>query len=296
MDYPISVPGVGLVDGKFVDEDQVTGTPGSLIPAAWGNAVTDELLNILARSGIAPSEAQFDQLAKAIFDSPTFGANAKGATAPQFDSSLSLVTTAFLQRALGSYRTAGGLASGAVISAANIGGVYQPAEGGTVLFPTPNSLNLPLGASVTIMMQGRVAATINGTGGATFATNVNGANSFSLVSGQVVTLSVHSGTEWAVLNHLQYDASFSSSLTANGSQKLPGGFLLKWATYSGLTANTTTTKTRPSAFPTALLCESITSVGGSAANVGANGSNATQVSIRCETLVPTSVFVISIGI
>ena len=40
MDFPKSVPNIGLVDGQFVDENVSTGTPGSLIPSAWGNAVT----------------------------------------------------------------------------------------------------------------------------------------------------------------------------------------------------------------------------------------------------------------
>lgn len=66
MDYPISVPGVGLVDGKFVDENQVTGTPGSLIPAGWGNAVTDELLGVLAEAGVVPDEADNGQLRASI--------------------------------------------------------------------------------------------------------------------------------------------------------------------------------------------------------------------------------------
>ena len=66
MDYPKSVPGVGLVDGQFVDEDQVTGTPGSLIPASWGNAVTDELRAVIEAAGLAPSEMDNAQLLAAI--------------------------------------------------------------------------------------------------------------------------------------------------------------------------------------------------------------------------------------
>lgn len=66
MDFPKSVPGVGLVDGKFVDENQTTGQAGSLIPSAWGNAVTEELLNVILAAGLEPSEEQQDQLLKAV--------------------------------------------------------------------------------------------------------------------------------------------------------------------------------------------------------------------------------------
>ncbi|MGY2289107.1 hypothetical protein ACW9H6_04115 [Pseudomonas sp. SDO528_S397] len=66
MDYPKSVPSVGLVNGKFVDENPVTGTPGSLIPASWGNGVTAEILNVLAAAGIVPDELKTDQLAQAL--------------------------------------------------------------------------------------------------------------------------------------------------------------------------------------------------------------------------------------
>ncbi|WP_347815292.1 hypothetical protein [Pseudomonas sp. GD04158] len=67
MDYPKSVPGVGLVDGQFVDEDQVNGTPGSLIPAQWGNDVTEEILNVVREVGDEPDEAQKNQLVGSIW-------------------------------------------------------------------------------------------------------------------------------------------------------------------------------------------------------------------------------------
>jgi hypothetical protein len=66
VDYPISVPSVGLVGGKFVDEDPVAGTPGSLIPSAWGNAVTDEILNVIIEAGLTPDEENNAQLKEAI--------------------------------------------------------------------------------------------------------------------------------------------------------------------------------------------------------------------------------------
>lgn len=66
MDFPKSVEGVGLVDGQFVDEDKATARPGSLIPAKWGNDVTNELLSVIKAAGLAPSEEQSNQLLAAI--------------------------------------------------------------------------------------------------------------------------------------------------------------------------------------------------------------------------------------
>ncbi len=66
MDYPKSVPSVGLVNGKFVNEDAVEGLPGSLIPAAWGNSVTDELLYVVKSAGLEPNETDATQLLQAI--------------------------------------------------------------------------------------------------------------------------------------------------------------------------------------------------------------------------------------
>lgn len=66
MDYPRSVPSSGLVDGRFADENPLTGTPGSLIPATWGNGVTEELLNVIRAAGMVPSESESDQLLKAL--------------------------------------------------------------------------------------------------------------------------------------------------------------------------------------------------------------------------------------
>jgi hypothetical protein len=66
VDFPKSVPGVGLVNGKFIDEDSLAATPGSLIPSAWGNLITQELLNVIEGAGLDPDEADNTQLKVAI--------------------------------------------------------------------------------------------------------------------------------------------------------------------------------------------------------------------------------------
>lgn len=66
MDYPKSVPNVGLVSGKFADENPATGVVGSLIPSVWGNSVTDEVIAVIQDSGLVPDEFKFNQLSAAI--------------------------------------------------------------------------------------------------------------------------------------------------------------------------------------------------------------------------------------
>lgn len=75
MDYPKSVPGVGLSNGKFVDDNPITGAPGSLIPASWGNGVTDEIVNVIQSAGLVPDEKKNDQLLKAVQNVASTGWN-----------------------------------------------------------------------------------------------------------------------------------------------------------------------------------------------------------------------------
>ena len=66
MDFPTSQPDVGLVGGVFVDENPVTGQPGSRIPASWGNQVTLELKALIESAGLEPSDTENDQVLQAL--------------------------------------------------------------------------------------------------------------------------------------------------------------------------------------------------------------------------------------
>ncbi len=66
MDFPKSMPDIGLVNGQFVDEDITLGQVGTYIPSSWGNAVTQEIINVIESAEINPREGQNNQLALAI--------------------------------------------------------------------------------------------------------------------------------------------------------------------------------------------------------------------------------------
>lgn len=65
MDYP-SAAYIGLHLGKFTDGTADGSVKPSLDPASWSNAVTDELLAVIAAGGLVKDEANTTQVRDAI--------------------------------------------------------------------------------------------------------------------------------------------------------------------------------------------------------------------------------------
>ncbi|MEM4988841.1 hypothetical protein V8G57_15715 [Collimonas sp. H4R21] len=265
MDYPKSVPGVGLVDGKFVDEDAVSGQVGSLIPSVWGNSVTDELLNVLGAAGVAPDEADHGQVLKglriifAALDSPALKGTPTAPTPAQFDNSQRLATTAAVQRAIGSFNLGSNTGDGINAAATPLTnahvGAYLYFNGGLNQTATlPSEIGLLPGSAVTLTRSvSSFSLTIkSNTGNAIIDSAYGVFASIVLNGGESVTL-VWSGVAWQAFGSYVSRVALTnaSSLGASGYQKYPSGLILQWGIVQsggGGTANLTF----PIAFPNQL--------------------------------------------
>ena len=238
MDYPISTPSVGLVDGKFVDENPLTGTPGSLIPAAWGNSVTQEILNVITAGGQLPSEVDLTQLLKAIRTIGQVGAGIIGtdtgianAYAATYAPAIATITDQKVVRFKAANANTGAStftpAPGVISAAPIVGGAHVALQGGEII----------AGGDIWVEWNSSIGAgswvLLHATGG-----------------GQQVPAA-------SKALHAPNVAQFAGVLAAAGELKIPcivGGvlrtFILKWGQASGAS---TYSITFPSAFPNACL-------------------------------------------
>ncbi|WP_426235718.1 gp53-like domain-containing protein [Pseudomonas sp. TWP3-2] len=247
MDYPKSVPGVGLVNGQFVDEDPIAGKPGSLIPATWGNSVTQEVLSVVQAAGMTPNEASSNQLLGALRSSRLFS------TAPQFDTGKAVATAEFVQRALGNHANAKSLIDTAQLTAADVGCAFG--LGGTTAYTVtlPEVSSVPDGATLSFHCLSNSVITIASKAGAQIcpqgayltSITINGGESAQLVKGYGVW-TVH-GTA-----SLKYANAFGLQLATAGYQKLPSGLVFQWAV-GGSDASGIMTISLPIRFQTAIV-------------------------------------------
>lgn len=174
------------------------------------------------------------------------------ATTPaQFDSDTSVATTAFVQRALGNFRSGQAITSAATLTAADVG--KSIVFGGSSSY----AVNLPLlsdvadGAALVLTSNTNLASvTIQRQGSDVINMASQTATSFVLNNGDSAVLVKSTGT-WRLISgsaQLPYSPLFGSSLAANGYQKLPSGLIIQWGEFGHNGGSTAATINFPISF------------------------------------------------
>lgn len=274
MDYPKSVPNIGLVNGRFVDENLASGAPGSLIPAVWGNGVTQEILSVVQAAGLTPDETTNDQLLGALRSPALF------LTAAQFDKGRSVATAEFVQRALGNYASARGISAATQLSIADIG--CSIGMGGTVSYTVtlPDVASVPDGASIGLHCRNSASVTVASKSGAQISPQGAYLTSIVMNSGESANFVKESGI-WTVYGtaSLKYAALFSGMVSNPGYQKHASGNIDQWGT--GISnAEGDVYVTFPMTFPKAYFSLVATHTGGDAAMVAVTAYSAKGCTLR----------------
>lgn len=203
MDFPKSVPGVGLVNGKFIDEDPLAATPGSLIPSAWGNAVTQEILAVIVSAGLTPDEANTAQLVAAINKKVTDVA-LQFATQSEAEAGTNLTKVMSPGRVFQAIaKRAGSYGSSRVVTATSVlvVGAFHTINAAGVTAGLPALSGTVSGDSIAVTARFDTVIAANG------AENINNpaastsANSFTIRAGEQVQFISNGASAWAMTSY-----------------------------------------------------------------------------------------------
>lgn len=278
MDYPNSVPSAGLVDGKFVDESPLTGAPGSLIPASWGNGVTQELLNVIRSAGINPAEGVNNQLLTALRSNGLF------VTAPQFDNGNTVATTAFVTRSGLQFSGFASYAASATLTASSVGGVSSFSSVTPITATLPVTTDIAHAATINIVNAGLGALTVSAAPGADTIKASNGVMGAVVLGLGETAEFLKLGGQWRLVGgtvSLKYTSMFSGMNGLPGYQKYSSGNIDQWG-YGTTDASGDVFITFPISFPTAFSSIVANHVGGDGAAVIMVGGTATKQGCRLK--------------
>lgn len=277
MDFPKSVPSAGLVNGRFVDEDPLKGTPGSLIPASWGNGVTQEVLNVIQAAGLMPSEQLSNQLLTALRGNGLF------TTATQFDSDGSVATTEFVRRSGLQYSGFAAYATNTALTLTHIGGTVSFASTTAINVTLPSTVGIMHGATLTLINVGAVVNVSTASSADTLGPSSSTLGPIDLGRGETAEF-VKLDNQWRLIGGtvlLKYTSLFSGQLGNPGYQKYASGNIDQWG-YGTTDANGEVFVTFPISFPNAFVSVVANHVGGDGAMVIMVGGTATRQGVRLK--------------
>lgn len=190
-----------------------TATPATKPGPYWFHQVTEELRAVIVGAGLTPSHTDLDQLKEAI-DTLINAGKGLGSSGIVL---LNATTTLTNASHVGKTVLFDGTATGAFTVTLPLANTVT--TGRRIHFQNVSSFN------VTVQRQGSNVIYPNGAS----------VNSIIVGPGDTLTVEAYNGTSWFAVggsNQLGAAASFMSSLSTNGYQKLPSGLIKQWGTTS----------------------------------------------------------------
>lgn len=253
----------------FKNGDPALAILATKLNAEFFNAMQEELAGIVEAAGLALSGGDNTQLLQALRAAGVFQTQA------QFDFTTKAATTAFVQRALGSFSGIASIASNTALTAAFVGCRVNVSPGVTATLPPASGV--AMGAAILFAGDGIFTPAAGDTlydltGVAVSNTNIGygvGLADFT----HVIRTSSSSWQVFGGAGSLKFSPAFQKSFVANGYQKLPSGLIVQWGTGTTSGAGVATV-TYPVAFPTACLNLACSARRASALSnsVGSNGT------------------------
>lgn len=238
------IDAAGYAPGNlFTDGNPATGTPATVVDAAWLNDLQENVIQIAEAAGIALVKGDYTQLLTALRSAGVFQ------TRPQFDNTTQVATTGFVKDS--------GIAASGITTVTTTSALALSTVGGTVLFnaaaaivPTlPAASTVPVGRRIEMMNINAGVATVTRAGTDTINVNGSTVTIIALGAGDTLTLESNGATGWyAVGGSAQLGSAgmFGVSKSASGYQKLPSGLIIQWGTFT----TTPGSVSFPIAFPT----------------------------------------------
>ncbi|KVH69484.1 hypothetical protein WJ41_20820 [Burkholderia ubonensis] len=152
-------------------------------------------------------------------------------TPAQFDNSTKLATTAFVQRALGSFQASANLPGGATNgAAADIGKYFTQQSAAAATYVLPSTAGLLPGAAIAFKVTSNYPLTLQCNGADLISANGQTTSTLTLGIGDDVTLVCPQNGYWFASGSavVGQSSKFAASLAAAGYQKLPSGLIIQW--------------------------------------------------------------------
>lgn len=253
--------------GYFSEGNPSGSVPATIVTADWANSVQEEILGVVLSTGLTPSKTNNAQLLAAII---ALGGNFAGVVLH---------------------------AAGVTLGSAHVGRINSLSSNTSMTLSLPLANSVSAGKSIAFIGAGASAVLTVARSGTDYIADPLGTStaSIALLAGDTLRLVSDGVDRWIPVGGsaalARSSGVFGRLLSTNGYQKLPGGLIMQWLSFTS-SASADITVTHPITFPNSSLSISISAAGSGAGYFGVfNTLTASNCKIGCYSATATRVAV-----